>query len=319
MFVLATLSYFVLTNACYARNDQNKYILPIPEVEINHPEQVELGQMLFHDARLSKNNQVSCASCHSLINGGTDGLKQSIGVDGRRGVINSPGIFNVSLNFRQFWDGRAADLMEQVDGPVTNPKEMATSWAQILEKLKLDEEFVRRFDSAFSDGLTILNIKIAIVQFEKSLLTPNSRFDRYLRGDKTAISVQEKQGYRMFREYACIACHQGVAVGGNLYQKLGVMGDYYTDRGNVIEADYGRFNVTGEERDRYVFKVPGLRNVALTAPYFHDGSIDDLHEAVKVMMKYQLGQVPVDKDIDLIVLFLKTLTGEYKGKPLLDK
>ncbi len=309
----------VLTAPCQALNNLDNYILPIPDVVSKYPEQVELGQMLFHDARLSKNNQISCASCHSLIHGGTDGLKKSIGVDGQRGDINSPGIYNVSLNFRQFWDGRATDLIDQVDGPITNPKEMAMTWPQILAKLKQDEEFVRRFNVAFEDGLTINNIKIAIVQFEKSLLTPNSRFDQYLQGDSNAISSQEQQGFRLFREYGCVTCHQGRAVGGNLYQKMGVMGDYFVDRGDVKKADYGHFNITNEERDRYVFKVPGLRNVALTAPYFHDGSADDLHSAVTVMMKYQLGIAPGDKDVELIVLFLNTLTGEYRGQPLLAK
>lgn len=309
----------VLTAPCHALNNQDDYILPIPDIVSKHPEQVELGQMLFHDARLSKNNQVSCASCHSLIQGGSDGLKNSIGVDGQRGDINSPSIFNVNLNFRQFRDGRAADLMDQIDGPITNPKEMAMTWPLIVEKLKQDEEFVRRFDAVFEDGLTIDNIKIAIVQFEKSLLTPNSRFDRYLLGDKNSISVKEQEGYRLFRSYGCIACHQGVAVGGNLYQKMGVMDDYFADRGDVKKADYGRFNATRDERDCYVFKVPSLRNVALTAPYLQDGSVDDLQEAVQVMMKYQLGQVPDDKDIELIVIFLNTLTGEYRGKSLQNK
>lgn len=291
-------------------------IVPIPEIKISKPQQVELGRFLFNDVRLSKGSQVACASCHSLSMGGADAQMVSTGVNSQKGNINSPSVFNCHLNFRQFWNGRAANLMEQVDGPITNPKEMDFSWEQAINLLKQDPFYVNKFKQAYTEGLTVLNMRKAIVSFEESLLTPNSRFDLFLKGDKTAITKDELKGYQLFKQYGCISCHQGMAVGGNLYQKFGIFGDYFKDRGNITEADYGRFTVTNIEKDRFVFKVPSLRNIALTAPYFHDGSQKTLSEAVKKMMKYQVGRIPEDHEILLIVSFLKTLTGQYQGKSL---
>ena len=292
----------------------NEPILPIPELEISFPKQVELGRFLFNDVRLSKGAQLSCASCHSLKMGGADGQVVSTGVDSQKGSINSPTVFNSSLNFRQFWNGRAENLMEQVDGPIANPKEMNFSWQQAIDIIRQDRFYVEKFKQAYADGLTILNMRKAIVSYEKSLLTPNSRFDLYLRGNRAAITDDELEGYVLFKQVGCISCHQGVAVGGNIYQKFGVFGDYFADRGRVTEADLGRFLVTNKERDRYVFKVPSLRNVELTAPYFHDGSQAKLEDAVSVMMKYQLGRISKENDDQKIVKFLKTLTGHYPGK-----
>jgi len=291
----------------------NQPIVPIPEIEIINPQQVELGQLLFNEVRLSEGAQLSCASCHSMSMGGADAQIVSTGVNRQKGNINSPSVFNSSLNFRQFWDGRARDLMEQVDGPIANPKEMNFSWEQAIAILKKDPFYINSFEQAYSDGLTILNMRKAIVSFEQSLLTPNSRFDRFLKGNKTAISENELEGYKLFKQYGCISCHQGVAVGGNLYQKFGIFGNYFKDRGHITEADYGKFNVTKKEKDRFVFKVPGLRNIELTAPYFHDGSQQSLLDAVNIMMKYQLGRIPKENTSELIVAFLKTLTGEYQG------
>ena len=292
----------------------NEPILPIPEPEIIFPEQVELGRLLFNDVRLSKGAQLSCASCHSLKMGGADGQVVSTGVNSQKGSINSPTVFNSSLNFRQFWNGRAVNLMEQVDGPIANPKEMNFSWPQAIEIISQDPFYVEKFNRAYTDGLTILNMRKAIVSYEESLLTPDSRFDQYLRGNRAAITDDELEGYVLFKQLGCVSCHQGVAVGGNLYQKFGVFGDYFADRGSVADADLGRFLVTNKERDRFVFKVPGLRNIELTAPYFHDGSQDQLEGAVSVMIKYQLGRIPKENDVQLIVKFLKTLTGHYPGK-----
>ncbi|HIF55321.1 MAG: cytochrome c peroxidase [Methylococcales bacterium] len=316
------LTLFILTFLCgliyvYLSNDES--IRPIPDVDSLNPQQVELGGFLFNDVRLSKGAQLSCASCHSMTMGGADAQVVSTGVDRRKGNINSPSVFNSSLNFRQFWDGRAANLMEQVDGPIANPKEMDFSWEQAIEILKKDSFYVEMFKSAYTDGLTILNMRKAIVSFEESLLTPNSRFDLYLKGDETAISQRELEGYHLFKQYGCISCHQGVAVGGNLFRPFGVHGDYFKDRGDITEADYGRFAVTQKEIDRFVFKVPSLRNIELTAPYFHDGSQETLLAAVNIMMKYQLGRVPKENSSLLIVGFLKTLTGQYQGKSLKKK
>ena len=291
-------------------------ITPIPEPLIHSLKQLELGRALFNDVRLSKNNQLSCASCHSLKYGGADGQVVSSGVNGRKGLVNSPSIFNSSLNFRQFWDGRAADLQSQIDGPIHNPLEMASSWPEILLKLQQDPFYRQQFQQAFKAGLTIVNIKAAIIGFEESLLTPNSRFDLYLKGDTHAMTAEELVGYKLFKQYGCIVCHQGAAVGANLYHRFGITDAYFVQRGHITPADLGRFQITHNESDKYVFKVPSLRNVALTAPYFHDGSTPELAEAVRIMMVYQLERHANQDDIDKIVLFLKTLTGQYQHQRL---
>lgn len=291
-------------------------ILPIPlEVKVDSTK-AALGERLFHDPRLSADNSISCATCHNLATNGADDKKVSIGIKGQAGPVNSLTVFNSSHNFALFWDGRARDLKEQVDGPINSPIEMGSSWPEIISKLNQDPDFVADFTEVYADGINASNIKDAIAEFEHSLITPNSRFDRYLRGDKQALTEEELHGYQLFKNYGCIACHQGVNVGGNMFQVLGVMGDYFKDRGNITEADNGRFNVTGKEADRHHFRVPSLRNVAITAPYFHDGATETLEEAVKVMAKYQLGRSIPEQDVAAIVAFLKTLTGEFRGKPL---
>ncbi|NOQ65552.1 MAG: c-type cytochrome [Methyloprofundus sp.] len=314
--LISLLLLSVSSHSIAATRLLNEPISPIPDAIIHSVEQVELGRLLFHDVRLSENDQLSCASCHSLKKGGADGQVVSSGVNGHKGLINSPSIFNSSLNFRQFWDGRADSLLSQVDGPLNNPLEMNISWAGVLAKLQQDTFYVDLFKQAYATGLSINNIKAAIVSFEESLLTPNSRFDLYLKNKANAISTEELEGYRLFKQYGCISCHQGAAVGGNLYQTFGIMGDYFADRGNITPADLGRYQVTHDEKDKYVFKVPSLRNVALTAPYFHDGSAKNLEAAVEIMMVYQLGRISTKQDIRKIVLFLKTLTGQYNNKPL---
>jgi cytochrome c peroxidase len=291
-------------------------IEPIPQHLELDLRKVALGRKLFHETRLSHNNGISCASCHDLGTGGTDRGKSSIGFNGQVGPINAPTVLNSGFNFRQFWDGRAASLEEQVDGPVQGPIEMGSTWEEVIGKLKRSPEYVEAFRQIYSSDIQREHIKDAVAVFERSLYTPNSRFDRYLRNDSSALTAREQQGYRMFIALGCASCHQGVNLGGNIYQKLGVMAPYFTDRGHITKADFGRFNVTGEERDRYMFKVPTLRNIALTAPYFHDGYATTLNDAVRLMGKYQLGRNLSNEEIELIVEFLKTLTGELDGKPL---
>jgi cytochrome c peroxidase len=193
---------------------------------------------------------------------------------------------------------------------------MDSNWPEIVNKLKLSPEYQAAFAELYVQGIHSATIKDAIATFERSLSTPNSRFDRFLRGDGQVLSAEEREGYRLFKSYGCASCHQGVDVGGNMFQRFGVMGDYFADRGKPTKADLGRFNVTGNQDDRHLFKVPGLRNVALTAPYFHDGSATGLEEAVSVMAKYQLGRQLSSEERQRIVSFLKTLSGEYKGKAL---
>jgi len=291
-------------------------IKPIPSELKLDAEKVALGKQLFHEPKLSRDNTVSCATCHDLHKGGTDRLIRSVGIGGAEGLVNAPTVFNSGFNFNQFWDGRAHTLTDQIDGPVQADAEMGATWEGIRAKLDRDPEYVAAFKKLYPDGIQPANIKDAIVQFEMSLSTPNSKFDKYLRGDQTALSSDEKEGYRKFKSYGCTSCHQGVGVGGNMFETFGAMADYFSARGNVTKADFGRFNVTGREEDRFVFKVPSLRNVALTPPYFHDGSAPRLKDAVAVMGTYQLGRKLLPEDIDQIVKFLNTLTGEYEKRPL---
>jgi cytochrome c peroxidase len=242
-------------------------------------------------------------------------MARSVGVNGALGDVNSPTVFNSSLNFKQFWDGRATTLEEQAAGPIHNPKEMATSWKEIIAKLSKDTHYKSQFKDLYGT-LSETAVANALAEFEKSLITPNSRFDKFLLGDADALTQEEKDGYLLFKSYGCASCHQGVNAGGNLFEKFGVMGNYFADRGNITKADLGRFNVTQKESDKYQFKIPSLRNVSLTPPYFHDGHAKTLSDAVKVMAKYQLGKKISDEDTRRIVQFLDTLTGEYEGKPL---
>ncbi|WP_434595797.1 c-type cytochrome [Pseudomonas sp. R4-83] len=293
----------------------NEPLKPLPTATRQSPERVALGRQLFHDPRLSVNNTLSCASCHQLEKSGADDRARSLGFDGLPVAVNTPTVFNASLNFRQFWDGRVETLEEQTDVVITSPHEMGSDWASVVKRIGADADYRHKFAAIYPDGVTKTNIQRSLAAFERTLLTPGSRFDQYLLGDTAAISYEEKQGYQRFKEYGCIACHQGANIGGNMFQKFGVFGDYLADRGRVTEADQGRFNVTGDEADRSVFKVPSLRNVALTAPYFHDGSAPTLERAVDVMFQYQLGRMPSAEDKSLIVLFLKTLSGQWEAKP----
>jgi cytochrome c peroxidase len=291
-------------------------ITPLPlEIHLDQ-RKVELGHRLFLDSRLSRDNSTSCGSCHGLATGGTDRRRQSLGIGGAQGDVNAPTVFNSGFNFRQFWDGRAASLEDQIEGPLNHPKEMGSNWPEVLHKLSEEPSYVTAFRTLYPDGIQATNVKDAIATFERSLVTSNSRFDKFLRGDRDALTERERAGYQRFKTYGCVSCHQGMNVGGNMYQKFGVAADYFADRGNITKADLGRFNVTGLERDRYRFRVPSLRNVAVTAPYFHDGSAATLVDAVKVMAKYQLGRPLSVEDRDLIVNFLFTLTGEYEGQVL---
>lgn len=280
------------------------------------PNKIALGQTIFNDVRLSGDNTISCTSCHSLSTGGVDNRFRSIGIKGGEGSINTPTVFNSAFNFVQFWDGRAASLEDQIEGPINHPKEMGSNWAQILPKLQADDYYSSAFNKIYKDGINPNNIKDAIATFDRSLLTPNSRFDRFLGGDLKAISLQEKNGYTLFQSYGCASCHQGINLGGNMFEKMGLMRDYFADRGNLTEADNGRYNLTHQPENLHEFRVPGLRNVALTAPYFHDGNAKTLEEAINIMAKYQLGRPIPQADVSDIEAFLRTLTGEYQGKPL---
>ena len=265
---------------------------------------VELGKKLYFDPRLSKSGFISCNSCHNLSMGGTDNIRTSIGDKWQQGPINSPTVLNSSLNLAQFWDGRAADLKEQAGGPIANPGEMAFSHTLAIDMLASIPAYQREFKLVFGkDKVDIDQVTMAIAEFEKTLVTPNSRFDQYLLGNKTAMTKDELAGYKLFNESGCVACHNGPNLGGNSFQKMGVVEPY---KGNVE----GRAAVTGKDADRFNYKVPTLRNVELTYPYFHDGMSDTLGQAVDVMGRLQLGKKFTKTENEQIVSFLKTLTGE---------
>lgn len=316
LLLLAPLTLLLGAQPAAALNLSLEPLQPIPEKIPADPALAKLGEKLFFDPRLSADNTISCAHCHDLEHGGVDGLKHSYGVDGREGMVNSPTVFNSGLNFAQFWDGRAATLEDQIDGPVTGHVEMDSKWPDVLKKLREDQLYKQRFHTLFDDGLTANNVKHAIAEFERTLLTPDSRFDRYLKGDVNAINEAEKHGYALFKSYGCVSCHQGRNVGGNLFQKLGVMGDYFKENGMENKAGLGRFNVTGLASDKHRFKVPSLRLVVLTAPYFHNGRYRTLAETIRTMAKFQLGRHIPDEDIRYIIQFLYTLPGKYRGKSL---
>jgi cytochrome c peroxidase len=284
-------------------------VLPLPAVPELPPAKIALGRSLFLDARLSRDDSIACASCHDLTTAGHDKRRFSVGVDGAVGTVNAPTVFNAALNFAQFWDGRADSLEEQAAGPVHNPVEMGSDWPQVVAKLSADADLVSRFQRVYGHGPTAASIVDAIAAFERTLLTVDAPLDRYLRGDTAAIEIRAKEGFRLFREIGCVSCHQGANLGGNMFQRFGVMAEPQRSRAGEV-ADLGRFNVTGREEDRHVFKVPSLRNVALTAPYFHDGSAATLEEAVATMGNSQLGRDLSPAEIDLLVTFLGTLSGK---------
>lgn len=278
-------------------------VAPVKEINLA---QVELGKKLYFDPRLSMSGFISCNSCHNLSMGGTDNLKTSIGHNWQKGPINAPTVLNSSMNVAQFWDGRAADLKEQAGGPIANPGEMAFTHTLAIDVLRSIPEYVTEFKQVFdTDEIDIDQVTEAIAEFEKTLVTPNSRFDQWLLGDKDAISEQELAGYNLFKSSGCVACHNGPAVGGASFQKMGVVEPYKTKS----DAE-GLAGVTGKDADRFKFKVPTLRNVELTYPYFHDGEVETLEESVEIMGQLQLGKKFTTEQNVQTVAFLKTLTGD---------
>jgi len=291
-------------------------IQPVPTPPALNAEKVALGKSLFHEPRLSADNSISCTHCHSLTTAGSDSMPRSIGIHGEAGLVNAPTVFNAALNISQFWDGRASTLEKQIDGPVHSPTELGSDWPVIIAKLSTDTAYLDAFSRLYADDITSDNIKDAIATFERTLITLNSPFDRFLRGETNAISAEAKRGYLIFKGYGCTSCHQGANVGGNMYQRFGVAKDYFADHPVDNQADFGRFNVTGLEEDRHVFLVPSLRLATLTAPYFHNGSADTLEEAIRIMAKYQLDRDISEHEIEMIIVFLDSLVGDYNGNRL---
>lgn len=306
-----SLAIFALSGAVFSTSisyaaASKEPIQPLQAKKVTNPALVELGKKLYFDPRLSKSGFISCNSCHNLSMGGTDNLKTSIGHNWQQGPINAPTVLNSSLNLAQFWDGRAADLKAQAGGPIANPGEMASTHTLAVEVLQSIPGYVAEFKQVFnSDKVDIDKVTKAIAAFEETLVTPNSRFDKWLKGDKKVLSADEQAGYKLFKDSGCVACHNGVAVGGNSFQKMGVVEAY-----KASSPAEGRSAVTGKDADRFNFKVPTLRNVEMTYPYFHDGAANTLPEAVDTMGRLQLGKKFTAEENAKIVAFLKSLTGE---------
>ncbi len=301
---IAVISGLLISQVAQAASQEP--IQPIAAAKVSNPALVELGKKLYFDPRLSKSGFISCNSCHNLSMGGTDNIKTSIGHNWNEGPINAPTVLNSSLNVAQFWDGRAADLQAQAGGPIANPGEMAFTHTLAINVLQSIPGYVAEFRKAFgTEKVTIEEVTKAIAAFEETLVTPNSRFDKWLKGDKKALSKNELEGYKLFKDSGCVACHNGPAVGGNSFQKMGLVEAY-----KASSPAEGRSAVTGKDADRFNFKVPTLRNVEMTYPYFHDGAANTLPEAVDTMARIQLGKKFTADENAKVVAFLKTLTGD---------
>ncbi len=307
---------FVAAPAFAEINLAEEPVQPVPAAAELDDAKVNLGERIFFDVRLSANKILSCGTCHNPQTGGTiPGVTTSVpGASGVTVPINIPTVLNSGADETQFWNGRSPSLEDQAGGPLENPDEMGGNWADVIAMMNGDEAYKAAFAAVYGteEAISEPNIRDAVATYERSLTTHNAPFDRYLNGEEEAISAQAKRGYEVFKEIGCTTCHNGSNVGGNSFMAMNEQ--YFTDRGTeIIDQDKGRFTVTGDEADMFVFRVPPLRNVAVTAPYLHDGQAETLEEAVEIMAKYQLGLEEGDlstEDRDAIVAFLKSLHGE---------
>ena len=313
---VAMFMAFAVAAASQTSREHQEPISPVSSPQAIDMAKIALGETLFRDVNLSRDGTFACSSCHQLDSGGDDGRVRSVAADGRSLEFNTPTVFNAALNFRLNWRGNFRILEEQNEAVLLDPTLMNTSWEELLPKLRRNSTYTERFAEVYGGAPARDNVLDALAAFQRSLVTPDARFDKYLRGERTALTADEARGYELFKDYGCIACHQGANVGGNLFEKFGIFADPFDRRRARSESDLGRFTITGQERDRHVFRVPSLRNVALTAPYFHDGRTASLVEAVKIMAASQLGRELPEADARTIAGFLKTLTGEYRGAPL---
>jgi len=292
-------------------------ITPVMPADGLDPARVRLGERLFRDPRLSRSGRVSCVTCHLLDGNGADGhaFSASPEAGGTLDLI-TPTVFNAALSFRLGWQGRTRSLEEQTEFILLNPRLMNTGWTELTGRLRADPEYREAFAAAYGGRIGRAQVLDALASFGRLLVTPDARFDRHLRGERGAITPEEEAGYALFKAVGCIACHQGVNVGGNLFQRFGIFQAPFAPDRPLRTADLGRFEITGAERDRHVFRVPSLRNVAVTPPYFHDGSAATLEEAVATMARQQLGRDLGQEEVGLLAGFLRTLTGEYQGRML---
>jgi len=329
LFLLVVVALFASCSSNQSKNQAQQkedsvltlaktFFQPLPAEAVNSqnpvtPEKVALGKTLYYDNRLSMNNTQSCNTCHNLATFGVDNKATSTGDLGKNGNRNSPTTLNAALHFLQFWDGRMKDVEEQAGGPMMNPVEMnMPSEKEVIARLSKSEGYKKLFAAAYpneKDPVNFVNVRMAIAAFERTLLTP-SRFDTYLAGDATALNEQEVKGLSAFMESGCTTCHMGSLVGGSMFQKFPLVGtDYKSLTGSTID-DKGKMEATKLEADKYIFKVPSLRNIAETGPYFHDGSVSEINNAIVIMAKLQLGKDITPEQTADIAVFLKTLTGE---------
>jgi len=291
-------------------------VSPLEQPDDLNKVKVQLGKQLFHDVRLSNKENISCASCHAMDKAGADGLALSPGTNGELTDRNTPTVFNSRFNIAQFWDGRADNLEEQIDAVINNPIEMGGDWPGVIKRLLSDQKFVDEMSVWYQPPVSKDSITDALAEYMKALVTAGAPFDDYLRGDPSAVSPDAKAGYELFKTLGCSSCHQGINVGGNLYQRAGVKIpiDGRIKKSTAFAEDLGRFNVTGRERDKFVFRVPSLRNVVDTAPYFHNGKVPDLDSAILLMARFQLGKDIRIEQVRLIKEFLYTLNADIPAE-----
>lgn len=302
---------FCASSLCMAQLDEP--IAPVAPIQIHskiQQEKLNLGKQLYTDTLFSKDLSHACYSCHSLKKAGTDRLPRYIGLNKKEGTINTPTVLNASFNFRQFWDGRAKTLKEVIEDHLKDNTVFANNWSTVIQRIKENAFLADSFKKIYKEGITANTIKDALTVYLESLVTTDSAFDKYLKGDQSALSDDQKKGYRLFKYYGCITCHQGMNAGGNLLQKMGIYQDYFAKKPTIAKSDLGYFNYTGKEEDKYVFKIPTLRNVALTAPYLHDGSVNTLADVVQMMAIYEVGQPIPAHEVPYIVKFLESLSGK---------
>lgn len=301
IILIVSLLGMLFSGSAFALHFDSRPITPIPTNPIPSPleaQKIALGKQLFNDKRLSKYNNLACATCHDLHTGGTH--------PNAKGTINIPSIFNTQYNFKQFWDGRANSLEEAIKLSLFDPKGMNFNPKTDLPKLSKNK--------SYKTNLNTEEIISALASYLRTLNTPNAPFDQYLSGNTKALTDSQQKGYALFKSYGCISCHQGILVGGNLMQKFGIYNDYFITKQKIQDIDLGYYHVTKNPNDKFVFKVPSLRNIALTGPYLHDGSIDNLNEVIEKMAIYQLGRPITQQDVQLIAQFLYTLTGQIPEK-----
>lgn len=291
-----------------AQQELSIQVIPIT-IELD-ASSVALGEKLFRDKNFSKNQSQACITCHEIDLEQQSHRKTYQGFNKVVGMLNTPTVYNARYNFKQFWNGRVKTLEEAIDDHVSDNSIFNNDWESIISRLKKIPDYVKAFNNSFNNGITQSNIETSLKNYMYSLITPNAPFDLYLQGNEKAISKSALKGYEIFKEYGCISCHQGINIGGNLYQKMGIYKNYFENKEFISQADLGLYNVTGNNNDKFVFKVPSLRNVARTSPYLHDGSAEDLKAAIKIMAEYQVGRPMDDEDIGYVIEFLNTLNGE---------